>query len=159
MLKMLWNWFFGSPLRSIIMINADIKLIAVYSSNMIKKTGLRIREVKKPLFHGSQGFIVFFDKSSYASFGNVEDAYKTGINLIERDLPGCLLGLKADYDVIPFEEGKTKAIELDLPYCESRPGEELLQNLQNLGQEWDDYYNETFRFKEYFAGLKEKYHG
>ena len=138
------------------MINTDIKITAVYSSEMLKKTQFRIRELKKPLFKGSQGYVIFYDKSDRKSFENIEKTYRRGINLLERDLPKCLLGLKSEYDVVTFEEGLAKASELNMPYFETKGGEELFRKLQDLGLEWDDYYNKTFRFKEYFDKIKQE---
>ncbi len=149
------RWWVGEPLRVLIMLNNDTKLIAVHATNIKDKLHFQRRHVNGLYFEGSQGIIVFFDKSNRASFENVRETYKKGTNILEKKLPCCLIGLKTDNDVVSFDEGQALAMELEIFYREGKGGEEMYQILSDLAAKWEKEYKAD-HFKWFLQGKRKR---
>jgi len=137
----------AKPLRDIIMIDSHTKITLVYASLLSKKLPLRICNVNKPLYFGSQGFIVFFDKSDSKGFLNIDKAFADGINLLQDNYSCCLYGLITNNDLISTEEGLKKSKELGIPYFETKADRSMIELIRNIASEWEDIYMDNWLAK------------
>lgn len=134
------------PLRDIIMIDNHTKVTLVYPSLLSKKSSLPFQKFNfyRPLYFGSQGFMIFFDKSDYRGFMNIDKAFADGVNLLQENYSSCLYGIITDNDVITTEQGLAKAKELGIHYYETKPNRSMIELIRKIAFEWEDLYMENW---------------